>query len=240
MAKTRAEIQKAYRERKKAKEGSAYLDNEVKRVQKYYHRTVNLSKTELEKRREKIRESVNKHRASRRRRANEEATTSNSRLLVKIDFNKGRKKTPTSRRARKKIASLEERISHLERANKRVSKRYERLVKGGSAKRSTNADEMTPRSRTNNQLRKAGLNPKKADESLKRRLLFSNVLVDEIRESAQENKTTAGKQAIRNIICGRIVKKYRLIRAMAGATKLVRNSLMRSTSKSCTIQKRTR
>ena len=170
MAKTRAEIQKAYREQKKAKEGSAYLDNEVKRVQKYYRRTVNLSKTELEKRREKIRESVNKHRASRRRRANEEPTTSNSRLLVKIDFNKGRKKTPTSRRARKKIASLEERISHLERANKRVSKRYERLVKGGSAKRSTNADEMTPRSRTNNQLRKAGLNPKKADESLKRRL----------------------------------------------------------------------
>ena len=121
-----------------------------------------------------------------------------------------------------------------------MSKRYERLVKGGSAKRSTNADEMTPRSRTNNQLREAGLNPKKADESLKRRLLFSNVLVDEIHESAQDNKTTAGKQAIRNIICGRIVKKYRLIRAMAGATKLARNSLMRSTSKSCTIQKRTR
>ena len=53
MAKKRAEIQKAYREQKKAKEGSAYLDNEVKRVQKYYRRTVNLSKTELEKRREK-------------------------------------------------------------------------------------------------------------------------------------------------------------------------------------------
>ena len=54
--------------------------------------------------------------------------------------------------------------------------------------------------------------------------------MDEIRESAQENKTTAGKQVIRNIICGRIVKKYRLSKAMAGATKLARNSLMRSTS----------
>lgn len=60
------------------------------------------------------------------------------------------------------------------------------------------------------------------------------------RESAHENKTTAGKQVIHNIICGRIVKKYRLIKAMAGATKLARNSLMRSTGKSCTIQKRTR
>ena len=42
MAETRAEIQKAHRERKKAKEGSAYLNNQVKRVQKYYRRTVNL------------------------------------------------------------------------------------------------------------------------------------------------------------------------------------------------------
>ena len=150
--------------------------------------------------------------------------------MVKIDFNKGGKKTPTSIRARKKFASLEERISHLEIANKRVSKRYERFVKGASTKRSKNADEITPKSRTNKQLREAGLNIKRADESLKRRLLFSNVLVDEIRESAQENKTTAGKQVIRNIICGRIVKKYRLSKAMAGATKLARNSLMRSTS----------
>ena len=40
MAKTRAEIQTAYRERKKAKEGSAYPNSEVKRVLKYYHLTV--------------------------------------------------------------------------------------------------------------------------------------------------------------------------------------------------------
>lgn len=105
----------------------------------------------------------------------------------------------------KKIASLEECIFHWERAYKRVSERYERLVKGTSSKRSKNADEMTPKRRTNKQLREAGLNPKKADKSLKRRPLFSNILVDEIRESAQEYKTTAGKQAIRNIICGRIV-----------------------------------
>ena len=37
----------------------------------------------------------------------------------------------------------------MERANKIVSKRYERLVKGASAKRSKNADEITPKSRTN-------------------------------------------------------------------------------------------
>lgn len=54
--------------------------------------------------------------------------------------------------------------------------------------------------------------------------------MDEIRESVQENKTFASKQVIRNIICGRIVKKYRLRKAMAGATKLARKSLMRSTS----------
>ena len=50
-------------------------------------------------------------------------TASKSRLVVTIDFNKGGKKTATSIRARKKFASLEERISHLEKANERVSKR---------------------------------------------------------------------------------------------------------------------
>ena len=114
MAKTRAEIQKAYRERENAKEDSAYLKSEVKRVPKYDHLTVSPKLNW---------KSVNKHRESRRRRANEEPTTSNSRLVVKIDFNKGGKKTPTSIRARKKFASFEERISHLQRANERVSKR---------------------------------------------------------------------------------------------------------------------
>ena len=35
---------------------------------------------------------------------------------------------------------------------------------------------MTPKSRTNKRLREAGLNPKKADESLKRRLLSTGAL----------------------------------------------------------------
>ena len=122
MAKTRAEIQKASRERKKAKEGSAYLNNEVKRVQKYYRRTVNFFPKLNWKRNEKRSGKVSTNRKSRRRRANEEPTTSK---MIKMDLNKGRKQTPTSRRARKKIASFEEPITHLERANKRVSERYE-------------------------------------------------------------------------------------------------------------------
>lgn len=55
MAKTRADIQKAHRERKKAKEGSAYLNNEVKRVEKYYHRTVHRISPKLNRKRDEKR-----------------------------------------------------------------------------------------------------------------------------------------------------------------------------------------
>ena len=100
--------------------------------------------------------------------------------------------------------------------------------------------DVTPRSRTNKQLKEAGLNPKQVHCSLRKRLSFSNVLVDEIRESTRLNKSTSGKRIIRNIISGRIVKKYRLVKAMNEATKLARNSLLSAKSKSCAVSKQTR
>ena len=93
------------RERKKAKEGNTYREKEVKRVQKYYRCTVNLSKTELEARREVIRRSVAKHREAKRAIANDDPTTSNDRLLVRVDFHRAKwKKTPALKHAREKIS----------------------------------------------------------------------------------------------------------------------------------------
>ena len=125
------------RERKKAKEGNTYREKEVKRVQKYYHCTVNLSKPELEARREVIRRSVAKHREAKRTIANDDPTTSNDRLLVRVDFHRAKwKKTPAFKHAREKISSLEQRESQLVKANKRLMKHKKK-----------NADN-TPRSRT--------------------------------------------------------------------------------------------
>ena len=49
MAKTNAERQREYRERKKAQSGSTYLEKERKRQKKYYVKAKDLSKKELEK-----------------------------------------------------------------------------------------------------------------------------------------------------------------------------------------------
>ena len=62
MGKTPAEIQRAYRERKKLKEGSTYLEKESKRVLGYYKPIAEVTKKEANSRREKTRKYVQKHR----------------------------------------------------------------------------------------------------------------------------------------------------------------------------------
>ena len=54
MLKSRAAIQKAYRERKKTTEGENYLKKETKRVKTYYRPTTDIATHKLNKRREKI------------------------------------------------------------------------------------------------------------------------------------------------------------------------------------------
>ena len=62
MAKTRAEIQKAYRDRKKAANKEEYLKKEAIRAKRYYVPTEQMSATKLCKRRAKIRKAMQKHR----------------------------------------------------------------------------------------------------------------------------------------------------------------------------------
>ena len=94
--------------------------------------------------------------------------------------------------------------------------------------KSHGSSQSTPRSRTNHQLKETGLRPAQVHSELRKRLLFGNVLVDEIRESARLNKSTQSKRVIRNIISGGIVKRYTLMRRMSKETRVTRNSLMKS------------
>ncbi len=66
---SRAEIQKAYRERKAAQEGQTYREKERQRVQKYYtEKYIESEQTpeEIAQRREKKRQIMQKHRAKKR------------------------------------------------------------------------------------------------------------------------------------------------------------------------------
>ena len=64
--KSRAEIQRAYRERKKLNEGEAFLKKESARVMKYYTPAANLSRAEHRKRRAKNSEAVKRYRKTRK------------------------------------------------------------------------------------------------------------------------------------------------------------------------------
>ena len=61
MAKTNAERQREYRERKKREVGSKFLEKERKRQQKYYVKTADLAKKDLKERREAVKMRVRKH-----------------------------------------------------------------------------------------------------------------------------------------------------------------------------------
>ena len=66
MGKSRAEIQREYRARQKEKLGEQYYTRETERVKRYYVPAADLRPRDKEKRQEKIRAAVNKHRQLKR------------------------------------------------------------------------------------------------------------------------------------------------------------------------------
>ena len=79
MGKSRADIQRAYRERKIAELGQIYHENEARRMRKYYVKTEKLTKEDLTKRRKKIKVAMRKLRQQRKvnnAKDNEQSTTS--------------------------------------------------------------------------------------------------------------------------------------------------------------------
>ena len=79
MGKSRAEIQKAYRERRALREGHAYRKKEVERVKKYYVPTSDLTSSARKKRRERTCLAVREHR-KRRKAMNDVQTELHQRL----------------------------------------------------------------------------------------------------------------------------------------------------------------
>ena len=69
MAKSRAEIQRAYRERKKLESGEEYLRKEKERAKKYKISIDLLSAEQLEQRRKKCREWTRKYREKQKKEA---------------------------------------------------------------------------------------------------------------------------------------------------------------------------
>ncbi|XP_078616892.1 uncharacterized protein LOC144885097 [Branchiostoma floridae x Branchiostoma japonicum] len=210
MGKTRAEIQRAYRERKKAKDEEQYKAKEAARAKKHYKPAASLSHEARERRNAQAREKMRRHRA--RKQA--------AKVTIKMDF---KKKNKASGGPRKKIKELQRKLEKTLKAQKKLQKRLERAKSKGAQGQGTSNECMTPRSKTNSEIRAAGLTPRRVPDRLRKKILFSNVVTSGIKESYRK-RTSDGKRMIRGIVVGKIVKKYRMISTLAHEIGVARNA----------------
>ena len=137
MAKTNAEKQKDYRERKKLV-SDEFLEKERKRQKMYYVKTSQLKKNELKKRREAVKERVRRSRAQKKalidkiREDSESCTTAEtdrkfSPMMVSLQFPK---RGEASRKRRKRSdARLHKKIAKLKKEKQQLSRKCDSLRK---------------------------------------------------------------------------------------------------------------
>ena len=191
MAKTIAEMQKEYPERKKAKEGVKYFQKERARQKKNYTKVKDLSKKELKSRSEAVKLRVQKHCLSVKqlldtsecsRSLSSFSTPEPSPFLVAMKFPKrGESSKKRKRRSDdhfyKKIAKLEEGKKALKKSNAIPRQRVHQMKK---KKQEKVTDHLTPRKSVPNLLKSGALSPRKTSKYIKQSLLFSKVVSKEI------------------------------------------------------------
>lgn len=74
--------------------------------------------------------------------------------------------------------------------------------------------EESPRIMTRKELKRAGLDHKRLQPAIKKKLIFANSMVAEIRDSFQANDEQQSTKSVINVVAGKIMKKYRLMRTL--------------------------
>ena len=181
MAKTNAEKQKEYRERKKL-ESDEFLEKERKRQRKHYVKTTQLKKKELKERRQAVKERVQRSRAQKKAliekiRENESCASSDTNgtftpMIVSLQFPKRgeasrKRKRRSNDRLYKKIAKLEKEKHNLKRKCDSLRKRFTRNSSTGKMNY-----PLTPKRKTIKMMKTAGINPGNAPE-IQKQLLFA-------------------------------------------------------------------
>ncbi|WAR07281.1 LOW QUALITY PROTEIN: hypothetical protein MAR_017239 [Mya arenaria] len=247
MAKSRSEIQKAYRERQKAK-GSAFLEKEKVRQRGYYKPAFTLlerkgvernSKNKLRNRLSRMRKQqqhdvlsqVNETSGyeSGTPQGTQQELQELSRLIVRLPTysNKSRGiKTVKARalaRSNKKVRQLKELNASLRKKLKVRNRKISRISKKLNEVKHNTTVNSTPKKRTEADLQSLKLTPK-SKQAIRRKLLLSNTVMSEIK-SAQESTSAKRRQGLYCIVSGRIARKYRCLNQIQRQTGLSRKSL---------------
>ena len=155
-------------------------------------------------------------------------------LVVKLPKLATKKRTRTrvnraNTKHRRSIADLSGKNEQLNRKIKTVSKRYQRLV---NMVKKTQPNEsipstspsventpststpvvFTPRKRTMTEIREEGLTQRKVPRKIKEKLLFTNVITEEL-EIAWRSNGLKGKHVLKNLVNGEIIKKYKMMKS---------------------------
>ena len=260
MAKTNAQRQNEYRERKKARQARAgdsnFLERERTRQKNYYLPIRKLANEEHKIRKGAVKQRVRRCRISQKRNEeqvesernvsavseSDQSTTSAasefSPLSVQMNFPKRR---CTSKKRRKK--HLEEQCYELKKARSQVTvekkknaalrKKLERMKKNRKQKETVidpnTSNATTPRFQVNTDLRRHGMNPSSIPRGIHTQLVYGNVISSEIAIANAEERNR--KQGIRNLISGKILKKYRMGKLVSKITGTNRNKLSKVSSK---------
>ena len=98
------------------------------------------------------------------------------------------------------------------------------------------SEATTPRSKVDEEIRDSGVSLSVIPKPIKNKPLFANALSEEIKV---ERKSTNDQeqQAIRNVISGNIIKKYRQIKVLAKMTETDRRKLSKVKARSIKIRK---
>ncbi len=254
MAKSRAEIQKQYRERKKAKEGEIYLRREAVRVGKYYRPSSSLTRRAREERNEQARIRNRRHREKIRLQMEMSESGYDSppfasphspaRLIVKLPSSSGGKRFGPLKRKRRQHSRLNRKIKELttqrDNLRKRLNTKAKQLQRLRLKKQSSNSGHPsgTPKSKTEDFVKSLKLTPKRRNK-VRRKLLLGEALNLEMLDA--KNRCSSKRRAIlHNIVAGKVAKKYRLLSAMGKASGLSRHCLARTLSKQIHVRRETR
>ncbi len=253
MAKSKAQRMKEYRARKKAELGDAWLKRENQRVKGYFVPISELSEEKQTHKRKLNKNHCETYRKKQKTVACDETIESGENnktndaledenavsLIVKMRFNTPKESSRQSRgrirvsralaKQYRKNKTLQDENESLKRKLNSVRKRLNRME---NKQRSAPS---TPRSKSDKLLRDAGLEPKRVP-GIRQKLLFAECLSEEIKEA----KTANNQNVVMRIVSGKIIKKYKMKKALGTSTRLDRRKL-NNLSKSVThVEKRTR
>ena len=147
-----------------------------------------------------------------------------------MDFTK--KGDSSRKRKRSRQTRTQWKIAKLEKENDSLIKRNcalrVRVYRMKNQKKTSKGVE-TPRKSVDNLLRKNGLTPRKVSNEIKKSLLLSEALSEEIKECTTEKKNA--RQSIRRLLSGKILRKYKLLTYVAKKTGNDRRKMGKETSK---------